>query len=115
MVDAVSTMKPLPKFTTVKYTTKDGENVTVTKQGDTVTLSGDKNGIRQMPLEDFLKKELPENVANIKLENSPEADTVEIASKSNLDEGAKKVSTDASPQKAEDDKSSVGKKLDVAA
>ena len=32
MVDAVSAQQPLKPFTTVMYTTKDGEHVTATKK-----------------------------------------------------------------------------------
>jgi hypothetical protein len=60
----------LAPFTTVKYTTKDGENVTATKKDGIVTLSGDKNGVRQMPLDDFVKTELVNNVKDIRPENA---------------------------------------------
>lgn len=106
MTDSVSAVKPMPQFTTIKYTTKDGENITATKKDGVVTLSGDKNGVRQVPLEDFIKKELAENIASVKLENTPESDTVQIASKT-VD--ASNVNVQAS------NADGVGKKLDVAA
>lgn len=81
MVDLVSAQQPLKPFTTVMYTTKEGEHVTATKKDGIVTLNGDKNGVRQMPVDDFLKKELPENVANLNLEKTPEKDTVELSAK----------------------------------
>jgi hypothetical protein len=65
-----------------------------------------------MPLEDFIKKELPENIANVKLENSPEVDTVEISAKNG---DVKNVAANAQAPKAENGDASVGKKLDVAA
>ncbi len=34
-----------------------------------------------MPVDDFLTKELPENVANVNLEKSPEKDTLELSAK----------------------------------
>ena len=68
-----------PKFTTIAYQTKDGENVSATKKDGVVTLVGDKNGTRQMELDKFVKEELTNNVKNIKLENAPEKDTVEIS------------------------------------
>lgn len=68
-----------PQFTTVVYQTKDGENVTATKKDGVVTLVGDKKGTRQMELDKFVNEELTKNVKNIKLENSPEKDTVEIS------------------------------------
>ena len=110
MVDSVSAPKALPQFTTIKYTTKDGENITATKKDGVVTLSGDKNGVRQMPLEDFVKNELVENLQNIKLENTPVADTVDISTKSAPIEAPAK--SEALP---EDNKPVVGQKLDVAA
>ena len=75
MVDQVSAPK---SFTTVMYTTKDGEHVSATKNNGRVTLVGDKNGTRQMELEEF-KNELINNCAEIKLENSPAKDTVELS------------------------------------
>jgi hypothetical protein len=109
MTDSVSAVKPLPQFTTIKYTTKDGENVTATKKDGVVTLSGDKKGVRQMPLDDFVKKELVENLANVKLENSPEKDTVELAN-------GKTIEAPKAPEaQVADNKDTASKKLDVAA
>ena len=72
MVEAVAPAQ----FSTINYS-KDGEKISATKQGMTVTLVGDKNGTRQMSMEEFVKNELP-NAKDIKLENSPEQDTVQI-------------------------------------
>ena len=72
MVDAVAPAQ----FSTINYI-KDGEKISATKQGSIVTLVGDKNGTRQMPLDDFVKNELP-NAKDIKLEKSPEQDTVQL-------------------------------------
>lgn len=58
MVDSVSAVKPLTvdkPFTTLNYTTKDGEHVSATKNNGIVTLVGDQNGTRQMPVDEFLK------------------------------------------------------------
>lgn len=77
MVEMVTTQPP--KFTTIIYETKDGEKISATKKDGIVTLVGDKNGVRQMELDKFIKEELPNNVKNFKLENSPEKDTVEIS------------------------------------
>lgn len=109
MVDSISAQKALPQFTTIKYTTKDGENITATKKDRIVTLSGDKNGIRQMPIDDFVKKELVENLQNVKLENSPEADTVDISTK------AAPIEAPKAETPKDDNKVEVGKKLDIAA
>ncbi len=118
MVDQVSAPQ---SFTTVKYTTKDGEHISATKNNGIVTLVGDKNGTRQMELEDF-KKELLNNCAEIKLENSPEKDTVEIAGKAPVADASRKEEAKQAPtapaQPAEPTKpqtAEAGKKLDVAA
>ena len=76
MVEAVAPAQ----FSTINYV-KDGEKISATKQGMTVTLVGDKNGTRQMQMEDFVKNELA-NAKDIKLENSPEQDTVQISTTS---------------------------------
>lgn len=68
----------LPHFTTVKYVTKDGENCTATKQNGVVTVVGDKNGVRQMPLDDFMA-DLVQNLPKVNLENSPKQDTVSFS------------------------------------
>lgn len=73
----VEAAKGLAPFTTINYV-KDGEKISATKQDSVVTLVGDKNGTRQMPLDEFTKNELP-NAKDIKLERAPEKDTVEIA------------------------------------
>ena len=130
MVDSIKAAAPqqLPQFTTVKYTTKDGENISATKKDGIVTLNGDKNGV-----DEFMKNELPNNVKNIKLEKTPEKDTVEIskptaeAPKADKKDDVKApiapeqapVAKEAAPANAKIDEpakqSEVGKKLDVAA
>jgi len=108
MVDAVA--KPQP-FTTIKYTTKDGETISATKNDGIVTLVGDKNGTRQMPLEEF-KKELLATLPTNALEKTPQKDTVEIA------KTAEKAPAQIAPEppKAEAKTSDEpAKKLDVAA
>lgn len=113
MVESVG-QNQLQPFTTIKYTTKDGENISATKKDGVVTLVGDKNGVRQMPLEEF-KKELLTNLAQTQLEKTPEKDTVEIA-KAPASTDTKVV---VAPEKAEPANNAPvaeqGKKLDVAA
>lgn len=122
MVDSVSAVKP---FTTVNYTTKDGEHISATKNNGIVTLVGDKNGTRQMPVDEFMKefiKTLP--VIN----NAPEKDTVEISSKPTVNAPAATAPKPKVDSKAQEAKTApaaeapkaptapeVGKKLDVAA
>ena len=107
MVDAVT--KPQP-FTTIKYTTKDGENISATKNNGIVTLVGDKNGVRQMPLEDF-KKELVENLPQVALEKTPEKDIVEIKP----GENKASIPVEEKNSNTTEVKSETGKKIDVAA
>lgn len=82
----VSTAQTLPQFNAIKYQTKDGENITATKNNGIVTLVGDKNGIRQMPVEQFMK-ELPNEIPP--LEAVPEKDEVTFKAK-RVDEPPKK-------------------------
>ena len=107
MVDAVSTLKP---FTTVNYTTKDGEHISATKNNGVVTLVGDKNGTRQMPVDDFMK-EFVENLPV--LEKTPEKDTVEISKPAESAQAAQTPAPQAPVQEASKEPE-VGKKLDVA-
>lgn len=113
MVDAA---KPIQPFTTIKYTTKDGENISATKNDGIVTLVGDKNGVRQMPLEDF-KKELMENLPQTQLEKTPEKDTVEITKKAENTPVAKdeKAVNNENQENNKPATQEAGKKLDVAA
>lgn len=105
MVDAVAPAQ----FSTINYV-KDGEKISATKQGSTVTLVGDKNGTRQMPIQDFVQNELP-NAKDIKLENSPEQDTVLIGSSTKqIWDKTSDVIKEAIPEEPK-----VGQKLDVAA
>lgn len=99
-----------PKFTTIAYQTKDGENISATKKDGVVTLVGDKNGTRQMELDKFVKEELTNNVKNIKLENAPEKDTVEISKPAATPEAAK---ADAPKAAEETDKTADVKTADV--
>lgn len=121
MVDTAA-VQPLPKFTTIVYETKDGEKISATKKDGVVTLSGDKNGVRQMDLDKFMKEELVNNVKNIQLEKTPEKDTVEISKPADSKPAEEKAEVKQEPAKApaapvEDKKEAaqVGKKLDVAA
>ncbi len=114
MVDSISAQQPLKPFTTVMYTTKDGEHVTATKKDGVVTLNGDKNGVRQMPVDDFLKKELPENVANLNLEKTPAKDTVELSAKPAEEApAAKEAKAATEAPKAEAEKTEVKADTDV--
>ncbi|MCM1338434.1 MAG: hypothetical protein NC191_02045 [Muribaculaceae bacterium] len=113
MVEATQSLKP---FTTVTYTTKDGEHISATKENGIVTLVGDKNGTRQMPIDDFMK----EMIANLPvLEKSPAADTVEIKNPVAEKVAAEEKKAEVKPQTAQAAQPAqapeVGKKLDVAA
>ncbi|MBR1424013.1 hypothetical protein IJ579_00445 [bacterium] len=76
--------KPVQPFKTLRYVTKDGESCIATKNNGVVTIQGDKNGIRQMPLNDFMQNELLQNVEPLgaqALERTPQQDTVSFAGK----------------------------------
>lgn len=106
MVESVSALKP---FTTVNYTTKDGEHISATKNNGIVTLVGDKNGTRQMPIDEFMK-EFVENLPV--LEKTPEKDTVELSNSEGKTVTQVPVATAETKAPTEQE---VGKKLDVAA
>lgn len=73
MVDSIQ--GNLPQFTTIKYVTKDGENCQATKNNGVVTVVGDKNGVRQLPQDEFIK-EFIQTLPKVNLEKTPKADTV---------------------------------------
>lgn len=104
MVDAVGPAQ----FSTIKYE-KDGEQISATKQGSTVTLVGDKNGTRQMSLQDFTQQELP-NAKDIKLEKAPDQDEVIIGATKQIWDNPSDVVKEAGLEEGK-----VGKNLDVAA
>lgn len=66
------------QFTTIKYVTKDGEKCTATKNNGVVTVVGDKNGVRQVPLNDFMK-ELVADLPQVDLARTPKKDTVQFS------------------------------------
>lgn len=93
MVDSIQ--GNLPQFTTIKYVTKDGENCQATKNNGVVTVVGDKNGVRQLPQDEFMK-EFIQTLPKVNLEKTPKADTVafsgqgeEIAEEDNKKETSK--------------------------
>ncbi|MDR1168167.1 MAG: hypothetical protein LBK53_04655 [Heliobacteriaceae bacterium] len=67
----VNEVPPIQPFKTVVYTTANGENCSATKNGNVVTITGDQNGIRQMPIDKFVSEELPK----VNLERTPGQDT----------------------------------------
>lgn len=76
-MDYVDNIKPFTAFT---YKTTDGETITATKNNGIVTLIGDKNGVRQMSLDDF-KREFLASVP--KMERVPNQDTVTFKTNGN--------------------------------
>lgn len=69
---SVGEVKP---FDAIKYTTSYGENCIATKKDGIVTIQGDKNGVREMPLDDFMRVFVKDQ-QKVNLERSPEKDTV---------------------------------------
>lgn len=113
MAESISAQQPLQPFTTIKYTTKDGEHITATKKDGIVTLNGDKNGVRQMPLEDF-KKELLTNLPQ--LEKTPNKDTVELTNtKTPTEPEAKTAQTEVNNKAPKEETKNEDKKLDTVA
>lgn len=73
----------LPQFKQIDYVTSDGERCSATKNGDTVTIQGDKNGVRQVPMQEFLPEFIKDQAQKGSLERTPEADTVNFSGKNN--------------------------------
>lgn len=68
-------------FSTINYVTSYGEKCSATKNNGIVTIKGDKNGIRQMSLPEFMEcfvKDLKKQ-GKVDLQRSPEKDVVEFA------------------------------------
>lgn len=74
MADIQTTPK---QFTTIAYVTKDGEKCTATKNNGIVTVQGDKNGVRQVPVDEFMK-ELAATLPKVDLARTPAQDTVQF-------------------------------------
>ncbi|MBR6098936.1 hypothetical protein IKP85_04245 [bacterium] len=68
-----------PTFTTIQFITKDGEKCTATKNNGIVTVQGDKNGIRQVPVEQFMKELVETLPKNVDLARTPAKDTVQFS------------------------------------
>lgn len=74
------TVESVKPFNAIHYTTSYGENCTATKKDGIVTIQGDKNGIRQMPLEEFMESFMKDQSKNT-LERVPQKDTVSFFGK----------------------------------
>lgn len=68
-----------PTFTTIQFVTKDGEKCTATKNNGIVTVSGDKNGVRQLPVDQFMKELIETLPKNVNLERTPNKDKVQFS------------------------------------
>lgn len=88
----------LPAFSEVRFITKDGENIRATKQNGVVTMVGDKNGVRQVQLNDFMQY-MVENAQNINLENQPQYDELSFKSKTQSSREKIKAYQKAQPKK----------------
>ena len=75
----------LPKFDVIKFTTSRGENCEASKKDGVVTIVGDQNGVRQMPLEEFMPAFI-EDQQKVQLERTPEKDEVSFKGITNVDE-----------------------------
>ncbi len=83
---AENTIQP---FQVIKYTTSYGENCTATKKDGIVTIQGDKNGVRQMPVDEFMTAFLKDQ-QKVQLERTPKKDTVSFSGNSELTDSEKK-------------------------
>ena len=68
-----------PTFTTIQFVTKDGEKCTATKNNGIVTVRGDKNGVRQLPVDQFMKELIETLPKNVNLERTPNKDKVQFS------------------------------------
>ncbi len=75
----VQTIQQKPTFTTIQFVTKDGEKCTATKNNGIVTVRGDKNGVRQLPVEQFMKELVETLPKNVDLAKTPAKDTVQFS------------------------------------
>jgi len=85
----------LPHFNVVQYTTKDGEHCSATKNNGVVTIVGDKNGTRQLPLNEFMQQ-LAKDLPKTDLEKTPEKDTVAFSGNENTAAGEEAVEKQSS-------------------
>jgi len=67
-------------FDSIKFVTNYGEKCIATKNNGVVTIKGDKNGVRQMPLDEFMKAFIRDQKKQgmVSMERSPEKDVVEF-------------------------------------
>lgn len=70
----------LPQFNAIKYTTAYGENCIATKKNGIVIIQGNKHGVRQMNVDEFMKCFIKDQ-SKVQLQRSPEKDTVEFSKK----------------------------------
>ncbi len=83
-------MEGIKDFTSFTYKTKDGETLQVSKKDGMVTIVGDKNGVRQLPLDKFWK----EFIATIpKVDKTPNKDIVSLSSQKTTSADATVTST----------------------
>ncbi len=74
-------VEELKPFNVIKYTTSNGENCTATKKDGVVTIQGDRNGVRQMPLDKFMETFIADQSKKT-LERQPEKDKVSFSGNS---------------------------------
>ena len=79
---AVGELKP---FDAIRYTTSYGENCVATKKDRVVTIQGDKNGVRKMPLDEFMQAFIKDQ-QKVNLERTPQQDTVSFSGNKNIQE-----------------------------
>lgn len=70
------------QFTAINYVTSYGEHCTATKNNGIVTIQGDKHGVRQMPINEFMEC-FTKDQAKVQLERTPVTDEVQFSSVAN--------------------------------
>ena len=70
-------------FQRIQFKTSSGEVCTATRNGNIVTIQGNKNGVRQMEMGEFMQ-EFIKDQQKVNLERSPQADTVSFSGNKDL-------------------------------
>ena len=70
-------------FQRIQFKTSSGEVCTATRNGNVVTIQGNKNGVRQMEMDEFMR-EFIKDQQKVNLERSPQADTVSFSGNKNV-------------------------------
>ncbi len=70
-------MPGISQFNPIKFQTSSGETCVATSDGGVVTIKGDKNGVRQVPIDKFMP-EFIQDQRKVQLERTPKNDIVSL-------------------------------------